>query len=293
MKIAIASGKGGTGKTTVATNLAFVAQRQGRSVAYVDCDVEEPNGHLFLRPAIGGRQLITRPVAEVDKSRCNACGRCELVCQFSAIVRVGKNVLTYPQLCHGCGVCMRACPRQAIGERAEPLGWVEVDATSPLRFAQGTLDLGQPQATGLIRAVKSAAPDAELMLFDAPPGTSCSLVQTVRGMDRVLLVAEPTPFGAHDFALVLQTVRKLALPVAAVINRCDWGNGALRQLCREQAVPILAELPEDSAIGRVQSEGALASEKLPQYEALFARLLSALTEPWPPSTKHVLEETCA
>lgn len=276
MNIVIASGKGGTGKTTVATNLAHVAAARGLPVAYLDCDVEEPNGHLFLHPHITSRRTITRPVVVVDTERCSVCGRCEAVCQFSAIVRIGKKLLTYPQLCHSCGTCVLACPRQALLETPEAVGAVEIGKAGSIHFAHGVLTVGQAKATGLIRAVKAAMATEELTIIDAPPGASCPVVETLRGADRVVLVCEPTPFGLHDLRLVLELVQRRGIPVAAVINRCDLGDDQLREFCREQVVPILAEIPEDQALARAYSEGVIASKQMPQYLALFDDLLSKL-----------------
>jgi MinD superfamily P-loop ATPase len=279
MNLVILSGKGGTGKTTVATNLAYVAGLQGRSVAYLDCDVEEPNGHLFLHPLVTQRRPVTRSIVVVDTQRCNACGRCELVCQFSALVRVGKKLLTYPHLCSSCGACVLACPHNALIETPQVIGHVETGHAGTVRFAHGILSVGQARSTTLVRAVKADASDEELTLIDGPPGASCAAVETLRNADRVLLVCEPTRFGVHDAASILQLVQTMAIPAAMVINRCDLGSSALRELCHEQAIPVFAEIPEDLALARAYAEGRIASQHLPKHRALFEGLLTKLAEP--------------
>ncbi|HRR83833.1 MAG TPA: 4Fe-4S binding protein, partial [Phycisphaerae bacterium] len=183
MRIAIASGKGGTGKTTVATNLAYVASLDGRTVAYVDCDVEEPNGHLFLKPEWLVSKPVTRPVPQVDETRCTQCGRCGEICQYSAIVPLGTTVLVYPELCHGCGGCKLVCPAGAITETPRQIGVLEMGWSGDIQFNRGVLNIGEAMSPPLIRQVKSAPPKTDLTLIDAPPGTSCPVIASVRGAD--------------------------------------------------------------------------------------------------------------
>lgn len=276
MRIAVASGKGGTGKTTVATGLAFTAARQGKAVAYLDCDVEEPNGHILLHPRLHARRPISRQVAWVDPTRCKACGRCEEVCQFSAIVRIGPRVLTYPQLCHSCGACSVACRHGAINERPEELGVIETGESGDIQFAHGVMHVGQAKCAPLIRAVKQIDLSSEVTILDAPPGASCPVVETLRGVDVVLLVAEPTPFGLHDLGIVLEVVHLFDLPSAIVINRADVGDGQLRRFCERQGIPVLADLPEDPAIVQVYARGQVVPDGLPQYQPVFEKILAGL-----------------
>ena len=219
MQIAIASGKGGTGKTTVATNLAYVASRNGQSVAYLDCDVEEPNGHIFLKPEITDRKPVGSLIPQVDAEKCTLCGECGEICQYSAIVRVGEKVLVYPELCHGCGGCSLVCPADAITEVSREIGVLETGRAGAIQFAQGLLNVGEAMSPPVIRAVKSTAFQADLTIVDAPPGTSCPVIEAVRGADFVILVTEPTPFGFHDLKLAVEMVRVLKLPFGVVINR--------------------------------------------------------------------------
>jgi MinD superfamily P-loop ATPase len=198
MIIAVASGKGGTGKTTVATNLAWVACRDGRTVAYLDCDVEEPNGAIFLKPQIHQDRPVLAAVPEVDLDNCTGCGKCGRICQYSAIVSMNKTVLTFPELCHGCAGCWLVCPASAISEDQREIGRLQAGPAGKVQFVQGLLNIGQAMSPPLIRAVKAAAPQADLTVVDCPPGTSCPVIEAMRGSDYVLLVTEPTPFGLND-----------------------------------------------------------------------------------------------
>lgn len=276
MKIAIASGKGGTGKTTVATNLAFVAARGGRTVTYLDCDVEEPNGAIFLKPQFDLDRPVAAAVPKVDADKCTGCGLCGKICQYSAIVAMDRTVLTFPELCHGCGGCWLVCPVGAIAEDSRPIGRLQTGRAGDVQFVQGLLDIGQAMSPPLIRAVKAAAPPAELTVADCPPGTSCPVIEAVRGCDYVLLVTEPTPFGLHDLKLAVATVRELHLPFGVVINRCDAGDDRTRRFCELRRVAVLAEIPDLREVAEAYSRGALVAEASGGYRAGIERLLAAL-----------------
>ncbi len=273
LTIAVASGKGGTGKTTVATNLAYVASLNGRTVAYVDCDVEEPNGHLFLKPEWQTRAAVTRPVPQVDESKCTQCGRCGEICQYSAIVPLGVMVLVYAELCHGCGGCTLVCPTGAITETPREVGTLEAGRAGAVQFIRGVLNVGEAMSTPLIRQVKNASPNADLTILDAPPGTSCPVIETVRGSDYVLLVTEPTPFGLNDLKLAVEMVRSLRQPLGVVINRADTGDRHTWDYCHAQQIPILAEIPDDRRIAEAYSRGELMVQSLPEYRELLDSLL--------------------
>jgi len=278
VKIAIASGKGGTGKTTVATNLAYVASKNGRAVAYLDCDVEEPNGHLFLKPEIAERSPVGHLIPHVDEDKCKNCGQCGEICQYSAIVCLGQKVLVYPELCHACGGCMRVCPSDAITEVAREIGTLEVGSAGTIRFVHGLLNIGEAMSPPVIRAVKDAAPDVDLLLVDAPPGTSCPVIESVRDADFIVLVTEPTPFGLNDLKLAVDMVRVLGLRFGVVINRSDSGDDAVRRYCESDGIGILAEIPDDRQVAEAYSRGLMASEALPDYRARFEELLGVLSE---------------
>jgi len=276
MKIAVASGKGGTGKTTVATNLAFVASQEGRRVAYLDCDVEEPNGAIFMKPQIQEDRAVGAAVPKVNLDTCTGCGQCGKICQYSAIVSVNKQVLTFPELCHGCAGCWLVCPVGAISEDTREIGRLQAGPAGTVQFVQGLLNIGQVMSPPLIRAVKEAAPKADLTIVDCPPGTSCPVIEAIRGADYVLLVTEPTPFGLNDLKLAVETVRKLKMPFGAVINRADSGDQQTRRFCNRCQVPILAEIPDVREVAEAYSRGTLAAAVSQHYRHGFERLLGAL-----------------
>lgn len=258
MRVAVASGKGGTGKTTIATAMARIAAGRGLQAIYVDCDVEAPNGHLLLKPTIESRHPVTRLVPVVDEQSCDHCGACQDACQFGAIVCLPATVRVYPGLCKSCGACATACPRRAIDEQSSAVGCVEAGRSGNLRFVQGLLDVGQPRSIPVIEATKAAAAgDADLLVLDAPPGASCPVVTSIRGADLVLLVAETTPFGLADLEIVAETVQTLGLPVAVVINRCDLGNQGVADFCVARGIPVLAEIPQQRAVAEAYANGDL------------------------------------
>ncbi|MBN2429746.1 MAG: ATP-binding protein [Deltaproteobacteria bacterium] len=269
MKIAIASGKGGTGKTTVSLNLA---RSWGEPVRLLDCDVEEPNCHVFLPHAIEKSDVVTIPVPQVDEELCNACGECSRICAFNAIVALQTKPLVFPELCHGCGGCTKICPQQAITERGERIGVVEIGRKGDITLVQGRLDIGVPLVPPLIRAVKRHAAGAETVILDAPPGTSCPVIATIGDSDFVVLVTEPTPFGLHDLKLAVDLVRKLGLPFGVVINRSGMGDSRVEDFCRREQVPVLLEIPNDREIAVAYSQGRLMVDAFPEYQARFSDL---------------------
>lgn len=276
MKLAIASGKGGTGKTTLATNLAYLAARDGGWVAYVDCDVEEPNGHLFLHPQIASSRPVTTEQPRVDQTRCSHCGLCGEICRYSAIVCVGEKVLLYPELCHACGGCILVCPERAIEAAGRETGLLETGKAGGLIFVQGRLNVGEARSAPLIRRVKAAVPEADLVILDAPPGTSCPVIESVRGADFVLLVTEPTPFGLNDLKLAAEMVGALGLPFGVVVNRSGVGDGQTQAWCHTQGIEVLAEIPDDRRVAESYSRGVLACENVPEFRLAMERLLTRL-----------------
>jgi MinD superfamily P-loop ATPase len=272
MRIAIASGKGGTGKTTLATNLAFVLAQEGVPVAYLDCDVEEPNGHIFLKPEIERTNRVSILVPEVDESKCTYCRACSEACRFSAILALKEKVLTFPNLCHGCGGCSLACGENAIREVPRPMGVVEQGRAGRVVFVQGRLDVGEAMAPPVIREVLKAAPKEGTVIVDAPPGTSCPVIESVKGADVVLLVTEPTPFGLHDLKLAVGMVRALGIPFAVAVNRVGVGDREVFSFCQAEEIPVFLELPDDRQIAESYSRGELVVEALPELHRLFAGL---------------------
>ena len=276
--ISVASGKGGTGKTTIANNLAVVSSENGHRVAYMDCDVEEPNGALFLKPKIDEMRPVSVSIPEVDTEKCTACGLCGHICQYSAIVALKTEPLVFPELCHGCGGCWLVCPAGAISETFRDTGRLELGHADKISFVQGILNVGEVMSPPVIRRVKAVRPDSDLVIVDAPPGTSCPVIESVRGADLVLLVTEPTPFGLNDLKLAVEMTRALTLPFGVVINRADIGDDETRKYCDAEQIDILAEIPDDRRIAEVYSRGELVCRALPEYRRLFSDLLAVIEE---------------
>jgi MinD superfamily P-loop ATPase len=247
MILAIASGKGGTGKTTVSVNLA---RTLGSEVRLLDCDVEEPNAHLFLAGERSDEENVAVPIPQVDESLCDGCGECGRFCEYRAIVSFGTTPLIFPEMCHGCGGCAKVCPRKAIRENDRRIGVVETVRAGNVTLIQGRLDVGVATAPPLIRAVKDRLRNGIPAILDAPPGTSCPVIATLRGADFVVLVTEPTPFGLHDLRLAVDMVRTLGIPFGVVINRIGIGDERVHAFCSEENVPVLLEIPEYRGIFR-------------------------------------------
>jgi MinD superfamily P-loop ATPase len=274
MKIAVASGKGGTGKTTVSVNLARIFNN---NVWLADCDVEEPNAHLFLKTSGHSEKIIGLPVPDVNEDLCNCCGECAKICQFSAIVTFGTTPLVFPEMCHGCGGCARVCPTKAISEKNQRIGVIETSRTNHITLVTGRLDVGVALAPPLIRAVKNTLPADTPVILDAPPGTSCPVIAAIRDSDFVLLVTEPTPFGLHDLTLAVDMVRELNLPFGVLINRMGSGDDRVHTFCKKEHIPVLMEIPDDRQIAENYSRGILMVDALPRYRELFKHLLEKIT----------------
>jgi MinD superfamily P-loop ATPase len=290
-RIVVASGKGGTGKTTVATSLALSLVPESQPVAtttlapqpplFLDCDVEAPNAHLFLTPTFERREEVGLLIPEVDESRCTFCGRCAEVCQFHAIAVIGHKTMVFPELCHGCGSCTLTCPEGAISERLDVMGILEAGPTpSGITFAQGVMNVGEPMAVPIIRQLKQwvSAGAGQPVILDAPPGTSCPVVESVRGADFALLVTEPTPFGLHDLRLMAEVVRELNLPAGVVINRDGIGDSAVDQFCAQAGLPVLMRIPLEREIGEAIAQGKPLIEARPEYRERFRDLYGRIQE---------------
>ena len=278
MRITVASGKGGTGKTTVAVSLALaLALRSEESVQLVDADVEEPNAHLFLKPHIDTSRPVEKRLPRVDEVRCDRCGACVAACEFNALALLGKRLLVYGELCHGCGRCGLVCPRDAIREVPHGLGVVETGTARGLRFAQGRLKVGESMATPVVQALKEEIVTDGTIIVDAPPGTGCPTIAALQGADLALLVTEPTPFGLHDLRAAVEVTRKLRVPAAVIVNRTGIGDGGVEVYCRAEGLPIVLSIPFDRAIAAAYAVGEPLVDALPGWRARFAALGRRLT----------------
>jgi MinD superfamily P-loop ATPase len=280
MKITIASGKGGTGKTTIATSLALsLAAELTPPPLFLDCDVEAPNAHLFLKPTFEQRQDVGILIPRVDEAKCTLCGKCAEVCQYHAIAVLGTKTLVFPQLCHGCGSCTALCPENAITEIPDVMGVVERGVTPEgISFARGVLDVGEPMAMPVIRKLLAwAQPEpGQLVLRDAPPGTSCPVVAAVRGSDYLLLVTEPTPFGLHDLRLAVQVAGELGIPAGVIVNRENGPYPALDEFFAEHRLPVLLRIPFERAIAEGVAQGKTLVEIHPEYGDRFRRMFTQI-----------------
>jgi MinD superfamily P-loop ATPase len=277
MIISIASGKGGTGKTLVATSLAL-SLKDSHEVTLLDCDVEEPNDHILLKPVITGSEPVNMQVPVVAEDKCNYCGKCAKVCAYHAIAVWGKNVMTFPQLCHGCGACSYLCPEKAIYEEPRQTGVIEWGHSDRVGFVHGILTVGEAMAPPVIRKVKEHANGSGLVIRDIPPGTSCPVVEAIKGSDFCLLVTEPTPFGLNDLALTVETVRKLEIPCGVVLNRAGVGDAGVEEYCRKEDLPILLTIPLDTEIARLYSRGVTLVIGMPQWKSHFHQLFNSIKE---------------
>ena len=275
MIIAVASGKGGTGKTTISTSLAAVL---GTKAQLLDCDVEEPNCHIFMNPKIADSETVSLPVPIVDTEKCTACGTCGEVCRFSAIILIGQTVMTFPEMCHGCGGCSRLCPEGAITEGPRELGVLEAGFSGPVEFVHGRLRIGEAMSPPLIKAVKQRINPEKVSILDAPPGASCPVISTVMDADFIVLVTEPTPFGLHDLRIAVDAVSQLGVPMGVVLNRSDIGNQEVEAYCEERDLPLLMKIPHDRTIAAGYARGTLLVDAVPKYRSLFLDLMRTIED---------------
>jgi len=272
MIISIASGKGGTGKTTVATSLALSLS----NAQILDCDVEEPNSHIFIKPENANKEFVSIPVPQINKAKCDYCGRCQEVCAYNAIAVIKKDVLVFSELCHGCGSCAYFCSQNAIQEVEKQIGVVEFGENNGLQFAYGKLNIGEAMAPPLIRAVKKHIDPSRIAIIDAPPGTSCPVIESIRESDFCILVTEPTPFGLNDLTLAVEVLFKLKISFGVIINRSDLGDDKTDRFCKEQNIPVLMRIPFQRKIAEGYSKGKTIVETLPEYKGMFQEMFRNL-----------------
>ena len=275
MIISVASGKGGTGKTLVATSLAISL---GKGVQLLDCDVEEPNAHILLKPTITNARSVCIPIPRVDEQKCTHCGKCAEVCAYHAIAVTKQMVLVFPELCHGCGACSYLCPEKVITEKDREIGKIETGYSGDIELVQGKLDVGQAMAPPVIREVKRQIDLAKTVIIDVSPGTSCPVVESIKGSDFCLLVTEPTPFGANDLSLMVEVTRKLGIPCGVVLNRVGVGDSGVEAYCINQNIPILLKIPLDREIARLYSRGITLVVGMPQWQNAFVGLFQRIAQ---------------
>jgi MinD superfamily P-loop ATPase len=275
MIISVASGKGGTGKTLVATSLAL-SLKASHEVIFLDCDVEEPNAHILLKPVITASEPVNVPVPVVAEDRCTYCGKCAKACAYHAIAVLGSHVLTFPQLCHGCGACIYVCPEKAISEGSRQTGVVQRGHANGVGFVQGILAVGEAMAPPVIRKVTELADGYGVVIRDIPPGTSCPVVQAIKGSDFCLLVTEPTPFGLNDLKLATEMVKELGIPCGVILNRAGVGDTGVEEYCRRENVPILLTIPLEIEIARLYSRGVALVDGMPHWKNSFLQLFESI-----------------
>ena len=277
MIISVASGKGGTGKTLVATSLAL-SLKDKEKVQLLDCDVEEPNAHIFLKPVITSSEAVCLLIPKVDEKKCTYCGKCAETCVYHALAVLTQYVLVFPNLCHGCGACSYFCPAKAISEVGREIGVVECGHSDGIDFVQGRLNVGEAMPTPVIRRVKAKANRDRIVVIDISPGISCPVVESIKDSDFCLLVTEPTPFGLNDLILAVETVKELEVPFGVVINRAGVGDRKVEEYCLREGIPVLLTIPLDTEIARLNSRGIMLVEGMPQWKESFLRLFESIQE---------------
>ncbi len=274
MILSIASGKGGTGKTTIATNLALSIKK----TQFIDCDVEEPNSNIFLKIKINNSEDIMVSFPEIDKKKCDYCGKCSEFCAYNALAVVKSEVLVFPELCHSCGGCELVCPRNAINWNNRIIGKIEHGRTKGIEFYQGLLNVGEMQSIPIIKSLKRKIDVNKNVIIDAPPGTSCPVIETIIGSDYCILVTEPTPFGFHDLKLAIEVVRYLKIPFGVIINRDGIGDDKVETYCKRENIPILLKLPDSKETAHLYSKGIALVDEVNEWYEMFELVFNRIQE---------------
>ena len=272
MKIAVLSGKGGTGKTFISVNLTFVAENSN----YIDCDVEEPNGHLYFKPEIAKREKIYVKTPRVDRDSCSGCRRCVEFCKFNALAFIKNKVLVFEDICHSCGGCMLLCPENAITEKNKEIGEIQEGVFNNSHIYTGILNTGEETGVSIIKRLFNSAKDKPHTFIDCPPGSSCSVMESIKGVDYCILAAEPTLFGVHNFNMVYNLVKLFGIPFGAVLNKCLDGENPAEKFCTDNNIKILCKIPFESELGKLNSNAEIASQKNEKYHSLFSSLLKTI-----------------
>ena len=274
MKLAVLSGKGGTGKTLVAVNLAAVA----KDSVYVDCDVEEPNGHLYFKPTEIETETVAIKIPIVDEDLCLGCRKCVDFCKFNALAAIVNKLLVFDDICHSCGGCIMLCPSNALTEKDKVIGEIKTGISEKVKVISGILNTGEASGIPIIKELmKKTANEKRMTLIDCPPGSACIVMESIQDADYCILVAEPTVFGLHNLQLVLQLVKLFNKPYGVVINKCMESENLIQTFCIENKIKVLSKIPFESDLGAINSDGEIAA-KSEKYNGLFSELLQAVVK---------------
>lgn len=277
LKITIASGKGGTGKTTVSTNLTSYLANLGKKVVLVDLDVEEPNSALFIKSKLKNTDICNKMVPKWESEECILCGECAKVCNFNAIVALPSEILIFPELCHSCYACSELCPTNSLPMNPVRIGEIKEYEASGFGFIEGRLDLGQEMAVPMISQTIDYANGNfkdEIKIFDAPPGTSCPVIEASRDSDFVILITEATPFGLNDLKLAVETMRVLKQKFGVIINRDGIGNNSVECYCKDENIPIITKIKNDKEVAKLYSKGELIYPKIEHFKTSLDKIIS-------------------
>ncbi len=274
MKIAVLSGKGGTGKTLVSVNLAAVAQKS----TYIDCDVEEPNGHLFFKPIDVQKEEVSVKIPQVDNERCSGCRKCVDFCKFNALAYIKDKLIIFEEICHSCGGCIMLCPEKALTEKEKSIGKIQRGISNEVAVYTGILNTGEASGIPIIKEllVDNRSQADEQTFIDCPPGSACIVMESIKDADYCVLVAEPTLFGVHNLNMVYELVKLFNKPFGVVLNKCLEGENQAEKFCLEKNIKILARLPFDSELGMLNSNGEIVARKSKKYYAIFSDLLETV-----------------
>ena len=272
MRIAVLSGKGGTGKTFVSVNLAYV---KGNSL-YIDCDVEEPNGRLFLKPHILDMEAVNSMIPSVDIEKCSGCRKCVDFCKFNALAYIKDKLLVFPELCHACNGCVMLCPEEALTEGSKHVGYIEHGIAQDVRVLTGELNTGEATGVPIIRKLLSKLSAEDNVIIDCPPGSACTVMESIKEADYCLLVAEPTRFGIHNLNMVYNLVKLFNKPHALIVNKDMGDKSLIERYCADKNIGVIASIPYDSQLGLAISNGFVASEKYTEYMELFKMILNSV-----------------